>query len=363
MKTLITALGLCLLIVGGAGEASAQGLPIALSSNPKPANLSKSYRLDFALPDAPAFQLINVNPSQILRPSSVREFAVSMSNALDPMSGLSIPKAFALEFAPMLLFGGPSLSLSKYQKNPWLYRLRLSAGTRRLQGQAGPSEIALGVRISLIDKSDLRTDQAFIKQITDIDRDIVNVVINHIPPTGNPGEVQLSTLPSEVQDAINSLNQKKSALIADKADVKWNKKAMDVAFAVRFVSKDSLGKDLSTNDLAAWMTYATGFGDWGQLLIGGKASSARDNPDQDLEFEGSLYSRFYVGVNNYKAFLEMQLSTSKLNGDTYLINGGGETMLSNGKWVSVGGGLEYDLDLKKWRVVSKFALKLGLPTG
>ena len=225
------------------------------------------------------------------------------------------------------------------------------------------SEVALGVRISLIDEADLRTNTAFIKQITDIDRDIVNVVINHIPPTGKPGEVQLSTLPSAVQDTVNSLNQKKSALIKNAANVHWNKKALDVAFAVRFVSQNSMGIGLGTNDLAAWATYATGFGKWGYWHIGGKASYSGDMVDQDLEFEGSLSSRFYVGVNHYKAFLEMQFSTSKVKGDTYLINGGGETRLSDGRWVSISGGLEHDFALNKWRFWTKFALKLGLPTG
>ena len=88
MKTLITALGLCLLIAGGAGEASAQALPNALSPNPQPGNLAQSYSLDFAVPDAPAFQLVHVNPSQILRPSSVRTFAFSASNLTHLTSGV-----------------------------------------------------------------------------------------------------------------------------------------------------------------------------------------------------------------------------------------------------------------------------------
>ena len=107
MKTLITALGLCLLIAGGAGEASAQALPFALSPNPKPGNLAQSYSLDFAVPDAPAFQLVHVHPSQILRPSSVRTFAFSASNLTHLTRGVSIPQTSALELSPGLVIRRP----------------------------------------------------------------------------------------------------------------------------------------------------------------------------------------------------------------------------------------------------------------
>ena len=357
MKSVVTVLALFLVIASSTQQAAGQ-IPVDISSDPEPATLAGSYRLDFTIPDSPASSLLGFDDSNILRPTSVREFAMSLGEAVSSANGLSLPRAFAFEFSPALLIGGKNLSLQAYQKNRELYRLRLSAAARREEGEAGPTEMAVGLRISLIDKSDLRTDEAFISQVTAIDREILNV-IDSLRPGEDP-----ANLPDSLNSRVETLKAQKTTLIstrAKKADEQWNNDAFDIALGARFAAKDSLGNDLRANDFVGWLTYAKGFGDWGQWLFGLQAGTARDTTNNTFAFTGSASSRFYIGVNQYKAFLELQAAAEEI-ADTFLINGGGEARLRNGMWVAFGGGTEYDFTLKQWRVVSKFSVRIGLPT-
>lgn len=378
-----------LLALAGTREATGQAslipaidalLPsdVRISDSTSPPNLASTYRVDFALPDAPAFTLLDENPSDILRPSSVKEFALALSSFIDTATGgLDIPQAFAVEFSPGLLIGGNDLSLSDYRKNPWLYRLRLSAGTRRLNGSAAPSEIAIGIRTSFIDESDLRTDDVLLSKVTAISNQILQVASASIgrPPTDGSGAdvITFDQLTPQGQAQVDSLNtalQNAIDAAQNAAAEQWNGRALDLAVGALFSSPDSLTKGLRTSEVAAWLTWAEGFGSWGQLLLGGKAGMTRGGavPDslQDttaessMDFAATVSGRFYIGVNAYKAFVETQFATTEAT-NTLLINGGGEALLRSGIWVSFGGGVQRDLDAGTWDVVSKFAVKLGLP--
>src|SRR5688572_9352368 len=65
--------------------------------------LASKYRVDFAIPDAPAFVLVKVEDSKILRPVSVRDFALGFSNFQDDDGDFDVPDAFGVEVAPFLL--------------------------------------------------------------------------------------------------------------------------------------------------------------------------------------------------------------------------------------------------------------------
>lgn len=350
---------------------------LQISDSTRPPNLASTYRVDFALPDAPAFVLLDESPSDILRPSTVREFAVDLSSFVDTSTGgFTIPQAFALEFSPGLLIGGHDLTLREYQATPWLYRMRLSAGTKRLSGATAPSELAVGIRTSFIDKSDLRTNKTLLKQVTDITDQMLVVVASAVGPgTGDGAEVidpsQLSASQRATIDSLNGVLQKTILAAQQKAAEQWNAPALDLAVAALFSSKDSLASGLQTADVSGWLTYAAGFGTWGQLLLGGKAGMARANgplgdsttdsaSSSTFDLTATVSSRLYIGTNNYKAFAELQWADVH-DTNTLLINGGGEAMLRSGLWISFGGGVQRNLDAGTWDVISKFSVKLGLP--
>ena len=339
---------------------------IHLSDSAQPAPLSNAYRLQFSIPDAPAFTLLDENPGDILRPSTVREFAIALSSFVDTATGgFDIPQALAVEFSPGLLIGGNDLTLKEYQDAPFLYRLRISAGTRRLSGQLAPSQIAFGLRTSFIDGSDLRTDTELLRNIVSITDKIAKEIADSVAPPpidgGSGAEVVENSSP-----VVDSLKGGLREMIAQgEADQRWNADALDLAAAILLSSPDSTGKGLQSTEIAGWLTYAHGFGNWGQILFGVKAGSLR-GPSTDtivettMKFAGSFSSRLYMGTNNYKVFTEAQYATTD-SSKTLLLNGGGEVLLTDGIWVELGGGVQRDLDAGVWSVVSKFSLKLGLP--
>lgn len=371
MKTYYASLALVLVYLGFATHTFSQtspnpsslGLPnfFQISDKGEPDTLASGFRIDFAVPDAPAFQLLESESSDILRPSSVREFATSFSSFVNADQGFSIPKTFAIEFSPGLLIGGNRLTLKGYRARSWLYRSRLSAGIKRLDGETGPSQIAIGFRTSIIDESDLRQDTALMNDIAKITGHILQIAKNQAaPPPLEGGGAEIVKLTGNI--TIDSLNQALTKRIADaQADQRWNKEALDVAGAVLLVAQDSLGQNLRSFEIAGWITYATGLGtSWGQLLIGSKLSTKRDSVAGDLGFSGSVSTRLYIGANSYKVFAETQFKKQR-GSELLSLNGGGEARLARGVWFSFGGGVERNFDQKKWNVLSKFSIKLGLP--
>ncbi len=342
------------------------GWPIeALSQNdagrasPIPDRLAAKYQIDFAVPDGPAFTILGITPSTIVRPTTVRELAAAVSDFIGGGSTLSIPRAFAIELAPALLIGGGSLSLPRYQAAPALYRLRVSAATRRSEGSA-PTEIALGLRVNLIDQADLRTNPAYIERITKVTDQINQIFAAQRMAIGPPSDSAVShlltpdSLPPDLKNQVADLQ---GSLEKAWADSTWNSRVLEVAAGMSARAADSLGHDLSTRAFAAWATFGTGFGTWGQLLVGGQLSSTRDSVTRDFHALGSLGGRFIIGTNAYKGFVEAQ-QTWQTGYNPWLLNAGGEARLIKGAWVSFGAGLKSQAG-GKTDLVTNFAFKLG----
>ena len=262
------------------------------------------------------------------------------------------------------MIGGNDLTLKEYQDAPFLYRLRISAGTRRLAGETAPSQIAFGLRTSFIDESDLRTDTELLNNIVAITDQITAAASDLVgPPPENGTGAEVVQPNSPVIDSLN--NVLKTMIAQAEADQRWNANAFDLAAAILLSSPDSTGKGLQSTEITGWLTYAHGFGTWGQILLGVKAGGLR-GPSADtivetqMDFAGSFSSRLYIGTNNYKVFTELQVEKQE-QGETLLLNGGGEIMLSDGIWTEFTGGASRNLDAGTWDVISKFSLKLGLP--
>src|SRR5712692_3518159 len=271
---------------------------------PIPNDLVAKYAIDFAVPDGPAFTLLGVTPSTILRPTTVKEVTAAVSDFIGGGSSLSIPRAFAIELAPALLIGGGSLSLQRYQANPALYRLRISAATRRSDGNGSPTQIALGVRVNLVDDADLRTKPDYIAKVTAI-TDQINQIFAERRALERPAEGAVSgvlspdSLPPDLKKQVADLQ---GTLEKAWADSTWNARVLELAAGLSARAADSLGHDLSTQAFAGWATFGTGIGKWGQLLVGGQASTARDSVTREFHAVGSLGARFLVGTNVYKGF-------------------------------------------------------------
>lgn len=331
----------------------------ATATEPKLAD----FRLDFAVPDAPAFTLLTVDPSNILRPTAVRELGAAVSNFIGSGAAITIPKAFAVEFAPGLLVGGPRLTVPTYAAHPFLYRLGVSAATGRGRGDRAPTEIAIGVRTVLLDAADLRTHSAYRRRATAI-ADSINQVFLQArrrlgPSGGRP--IEVSDLSAGEHARVDSLNASLKSGWTEWEDQHWNSRVLQLAFAARAVAADSLGNRLAADKYAAWATYGDGFGAWGQILVGLTAGSERDSVTRRFKSDASLSSRFYIGTNRYKGFVEGQGTFRRDRATKWLLNSGGEAKFAFGGWITFAGGLEYDGITGATALKTNLSVKWGLP--
>jgi hypothetical protein len=319
-----------------------------------PDSLQHKYRVNFAIPDMPAFVLLGTEPSSMVRPTSVREFTAAFSEFTGSGRSLALPKSFAIEFSPGLILGGRKLSVREYANMSWLYRLRVSAATRRDEGAGEPTLLALGLRTSIIDDSDPRTSEEYSRRVvavTDRINDIyVQARLHSGPP---PAPIVLSP---EEERQVNDLQEE---LKEQWAEDKWNARLFEVALGTRGLAQDSTGSSFTIVSWTAWSDYTFGFGDWGQILFGGRLSSERDTGSTGFNTSGSFSSRFYVGSSKFKAFIEGQLSKMEGGQSEWLINTGAEVSISNGMWASFSGGLQYSADVPKPRLNTSLRLNLS----
>jgi hypothetical protein len=321
--------------------------------------LEAQFRADFAVREPPALDLVDGDPSHILRPATVREVAVAAAEFGAADGSLQVPEAFAVEVAPFLLARGRRLSLAEYRARPALYRLRVSGATGR--DSLGRAALALGVRATLVDGADLRTRADYLGGVTALAGRINGLVVEERlargqrPDPGRPLTLDSLTGPRRAQlvaalAAVDSLRR----AVEGQA---WNARVVEVAAGARAGAADAAGNDLRLTDYAAWATYGDGIGTWGQVLVGARGALGRDDPDDALAASASLSARLYVGSNRTKAFAEAQATAG--DGAAGFVQAGAEARLFDAVWTTVSTGLEWD-DASP-RLVGRFALKVALP--
>jgi hypothetical protein len=318
-------------------------------------SIATRFRIDFAVPEAPALSLFQVSKSSILRPGTVREFAALASDIVSDDGKVTVPEELGLEVSPAMLIAGPRLSLSAYQKAPWFYRLRLSAAVKRQGSRL--TNLAFGLRTAVLDRADLRTNPGYVQDATDMAREINDIFADQnreAPPT--PGtELSLDDLTPERRARLDEVAERLKKRVEERA---WNADILDVAAGALASARDSTGADLSLMQLAGWLTYAKGFGRWGQLLLGARASALRDSLTREFSGGGSVGTRLYAGVNQYKVFLEAERRWTT-GDDESLLGAGGEARLMNGGWIQFSTGLSWAGGGKP-KLVGNATFKLGV---
>ncbi len=385
-------------------------LPALAEAQAPPQDISSNYKLDFAVPDAPAFAILGSQPTEILRPTTTRDLSLAASDFLSDGSSLAIPAEFAAEFSPGLLIGGKRLSLAQYRSTPWLYRLRVSVATSRTDSGSDPTSLAVGLRVPLIDRADLRTNQAgraFELQLVDLATRTVNLrqeaqdrLVRDLaatPATAMPVPFRAQEAADAVVDArdadgraevlraqgmtetaiteflawystqllaqSNALNDREDELKALRRQLEeesWNNTVLEVAAAALGEAADSTGKDLKDTRYALWGTGGIGFGNWGQFLVGLTGSWEREPETSRFKGIGSLATRLYMGTNWIKGFAEFSGTVQDQEKPKWFLNGGGEVRAVQGLWATFSTGVEWDQDTGEANARTSVALKLGL---
>lgn len=314
----------------------------------------KDYRIDFAIPDAPAFKLLEVDQSTILRPQTVRDLVLAFDGFRGNGNAFVVPKQLGIELSPGLLIGGGQLTLADYTARKLLYATRLSAATSRDSLNRGV--LAAGVRISLVDEQDIRskggggTDPV----VTALTQRILDVYLAARQRVGPRAPI---TLTESERALVEMVSDSVRRYWAEKY---WNAGSIDVAFGARANTSDSLGHDPRLDEAAGWLTYSNGLQGWGQLLLGAKLGAARDASGA-FHAANSVAARLYVGSNALKAFGEVQQALASNTDAQWLLNGGAELRLPGIAWIDASAGYASGGLDGRGRVISSFKIKVAAP--
>ncbi|PLX24058.1 MAG: hypothetical protein C0600_13780 [Ignavibacteria bacterium] len=301
-------------------------------------------RLDLAVPDNPANNILGLRNTEILRPSSLREVSVLLGDLFSLNS--TIPKSISFEVAPLLMLSEPSLN--EFKDLHWAYSTRISIATS--EGKDGGRQIALGIRMSLLDQSDLRVNQELIDEYR-----VFGKVMSDFGTQCLEENTEWALLDDEDRDqrikqcakekltsATRVPADKSIAAIREKAKQDaWNEAILEIGAALAAQSQDSLAANLMSSSYSAWLTWAQPFlGEKGQLLLGMKGRADRNGYGGDWFSEASIALRGYFGTNSFKGFLEGDFLARDDRSPAVSAAAGIEVNLSNGIWIDASAGLE-----------------------
>ncbi len=122
----------------------------------------ESTSLSDVVPESPAFTFLGANPSKVNHPYTPRDLAATLLSAVDSSGGLK--QGFALGVTPWYLIPGFRITPEDYSTNRLKYLLawtQLSLGTVRSSGDSASTDLALGIRMTVLDGGDPWTDRDF----------------------------------------------------------------------------------------------------------------------------------------------------------------------------------------------------------
>lgn len=281
----------------------------------QPDSISPGWgNLNYNVDQSPAFKLLGKSPDHLLQPTSAKGIAINFGNYY-LTNGSVIPKNLSVEVSPLLL--NPKLSLYDYSSKPFWYRMRISIGTNQLDN--GTFQLAEGLRFSIIDKSDLRTDALFLY-------DLYQSCINDAKVTNKAIESYLKSHPekglnnvsagelynkdakfkAEINSIIPALVDKQIGDIdkirTQKKKELWNAPIWEVGMAALQQSPDSLLNHARLMKVGLWSTYGTGFGKYSQLLVGIRFEMQDSLSAWQPNL--SIGTRYYYGKNELRYFIQ-----------------------------------------------------------
>ena len=213
--------------------------------------------LDLAVPESPAFSALGLTPQQVSRPSTARELATSFLNGVDRDGNFQT--GIAIDVAPYMLLAGPRITLQQYQRSDqyltrFLARWQMSFATSRGGGaEDTSSKLALGMRFTLLDEGDPRTDDRLLSCLSDA-ADAVLASADPLPPTMSDDQIALEMRRREesVRAAARPCRQE-----AEKR--RWNRSAWIVGVAPTWTSPDGTTSRVEYSGTALWTSAGFGF--------------------------------------------------------------------------------------------------------
>ena len=303
--------------------------------------------LNYAVPESPAFKILDVGSSNIMRPTSTRDIALSIGNHY-VQNGASIPGNLAIEIAPSLF--KPKVSLAQYARKRIWYTGTFSVGTTI--NSDGSYGISGGIKVKLIDKADLRTNSSmreFVRRIGPLLNNEFTEALDEIAREDTLDRVGVSLAYSDSTNADHArIKQAVDERLNEKIDLRqipefreriknqlWNAQIWDLGIAALFTSSDSLVENLNGPTKAGlWTTYGHPLGKKGQLLLGANTQLSDDENGDMSVFNFNIGARLYYGRNNFKGFIEYENYTMDSEDNTNKAGLGLEVLVFGGLWLN-----------------------------
>lgn len=348
-----------------------------------------SFKNNFSIPDAPAYLLLGVEPSDILRPETPRDLALGFAKFRTGDGGFGIPRAIALEFSPLLLSSPDDLTLAQYKKRRLWYASRLSVATLLDSTTGTPSRLAGGFRVTVVDERTIGTDSSYIEslRVTDLTRQILQIrtsaadrfreeAFRAIDVEAEAGGLSAAAVRERKREWIRKYGGDNPAQTIEEdeqiarlsKEIKkrfteryWNATVLDLAAGVRATSPDSTGRSMRLDALSLWGTYALRTGRISQVILGLKGGSQRDSLDGDMRANLAVGARYYIGSARGKAFAEWQTTVSEEQRARCTLTGGIEFAASEWAWLNFGVASTKTTG-EASQVVTTFRLKTALPS-
>ena len=287
-----------------------------------------------AVPETPALAFLDATTARVLRPGSVRDFALALLSGTGE-SGTA-KHGFAVETTPWFLVPGVAIDGQSYMESRLAFVLanaQLSIGTARSEGDEADTDLALGIRLTLADRGDPLRSGEFRRALADALLDCAPA-----QPDATPSDACVSRETEAAWEAWTAEH--------------WNaaRLAIAAAWGVRLEASE-----LDERDYAGWGTWAVGalpLGRRGQLI----AQIARQDRPELGSVPGftdwSAGARALVGSAKINGFVEFLALSREIDGpdipqgaespdqkeDSGLWSAGVEARVAEGLWASAGFG-------------------------
>ncbi len=281
----------------------------------------------YAVPQSPAFTYLDVSPTKVERPTTAREFGVGLLNGIDAEGRFR--QGFAVEAAPWPWIPGVSIPASQYGHTLkyMLANLSVSAASARASGDSASTDLAFGLRTTILDRSDPMADRAF--------RDSLRAVL-----------VACNMASAEATDAsVRACAAGGNAELRRRwLDRHWNGSSLSVALASGVRLRESVLSAGAWSGISGWAALALPLTADGQLMVQTRLDHRAGIDTVDAATAWRTGARAVFGSAVVNAFLELEHNSDPVGGaaPTTGWTGGVEFRAADELWISTGFGKGYD---------------------
>lgn len=282
----------------------------------------------YAIPESPAFTFLNASPAEVTRPARPRDLAFALANGLDSLG--HVQQGIAIDVVPWPWIPGLRPNLARYQDRWWIYaavNTGVSLGTVRSAGDSASTDVGLGIRTVLFDRSDPMSNRSFtdslgarsahcraiaadtqfvnvrdtvkVTVLRDGQRDDQRVEVHDnvrvLPVHGRPPAAERAACNREAEEEWRK----------EWLRTHWNRASLGVAFALGSTLDQSLLSEARFRGFSAWASGAVPIGTRFQAVGQARLDHVRSEADADPVRLISAGLRAIWGSERVNAFGEV----------------------------------------------------------